>query len=108
MPNGADKNFWRLVTTVAAYHERYKDWPAEVRLAPWAMWSLCQLLDLRNFEMLGNRLRLRTTLRTSFAAGSDRGHVVYESLGDRPTHDSIRAAETWLGVRVRSEFQHTD
>lgn len=108
MPNGADKNYWRLVTTIAGYHEPFKDWPSEVRMAPWAVWSLAQVLDLENFEMLGNRVRLRTTLRTSFAAGGSRGRVLYESLTDGPTHDSVRAAETWLGVLVRREFQHTD
>ena len=108
MPNGADKNFRRLVATIAAYHERFKDWPTEVRVAPWAIWSLAQLLDLENFEKLGNRVRLGTTLRTSFAAGSSRGRVLYESMQDGPTYDSVQAAEAWLGVRVRPEFLHTD
>ena len=106
MPNGADKNFRRLVITVAAYHVRFKDWPTEVRLAPWAMRDIAHLLDQENFELLAGRLRLATTLRAGFAAGSARGRVVYDNLSTHPDFAEVVAAERWLGVRVRPEFLH--
>ena len=108
MPNGVDKNFWRLVSTVAAYHARHKDWPSEARLAPWAIWSLAQLLDAENFELLASRLPLRTTLRASFSAGSSRGHVVYDKIERSPSSDELDAAERWLGVAIRPEYRHAE
>ena len=104
MPNGADKNFRRLVITVAAYHARFKDWPSEVRMQPWALRDMAHLLDAQNFDLLASRLRLATTLRTPFVAGSKRGRVLYEDMGDGPAPEDIEAAEAWLGVRVRPEF----
>ncbi len=106
MPNGADKNFRRMVITVAAYHARFKDRPAEVRMAPWALQEMAHLLDAENFALLASRLRLVTTLRTSFAAGSKRGRVVYEHMGEGPGAQDLQEAEAWLGVRVRPEFLH--
>jgi len=94
------------VITVAAYHARFKDWPTEVRLAPWALREVAHLLDAENFELLASRVRLGTTLRTSFAAGSKRGRVVYESVGTSPALKDLEAAESWLGVSVRREFLH--
>lgn len=106
MPNGADKNFRRLVITVAAYDARFKDWPTELRMQPWALHEIAYLLDAQNFDLLANRLRLATTLRTPFVAGSKRGRVLYEDMGEGPAVEDLEAAEAWLGVRVRPECLH--
>lgn len=106
MPNGADKNYWRLVTTIALYRRRFGDWPTEVRLSPVTLWSLAQLLNMPNFELLARRVRIRTTLRASLTAGSRRGHVSYDDVDEYPQPGEVDAAAAWLGTTVRAEYRH--
>lgn len=108
MPNGVDKNYWRLAIACAAFRERYGIWPTEARVAPIVLWDFGQIFDDRNFELLCSRLQFRTTGRTHIAVGDANVHLVYDKLDPHPDPVLVDEAIGWLGARIRPEFEHVD
>lgn len=58
MPNGHDKNLYRLSAACGEYRERFGAWPAEAALDPAIVENLRWLLTAGDLETLNARLRL--------------------------------------------------
>lgn len=108
MPNGVDKNYWRLVMACALYRAQYGAWPTEARVAPIVLWDYGQIFDPENFERLCARLRFRTTMHAHIAVGNGKAHLVYGSQEEQPDPRLIEEADAWFGVRIRPELAHLD
>jgi hypothetical protein len=107
VPNGADKNYRRLIMACAAFRSLHGVWPSEARLAPVTLWECGQMLDLENFELLCSKLRLRTTKHAQIAVGNASAHLVYEKISN-PSYELLAEAEEWLGATVKREWLELD
>lgn len=100
MPNGADKNYRRLVMTCAAYRQRYGEWPSQARFHPLILHDLATLLDSGEFVKLAAHLQLRTRDRMSISVGG-RGIVDYSDVEhERLDQANLERAELWLDLQL--------
>lgn len=103
MPNGVDKNLYRLATSVATYRAKFGAWPTNARFNPLTLWDLANILEEESFLRLADLMELRTQKDPPISVGGPPGVVRYgvdESVGAQ--EDALR----WLGLKVRRELQH--
>ena len=104
MPNGVDKNLYRLKAACAVYRGKYGEWPSQARFAPGILQDLAGILDIENFERLAAHLELRTADHNDITVGG-RGVVKY-SDNDEPDPALLSLTERWLGLQVRRDVEH--
>jgi hypothetical protein len=102
MPNGVDKNLYRLRSACASYRAKYHEWPSQARLQPLLLWDIAQVLDAENFDRLAAHLELRTRDAPGLSVG---GRGVVEYGGDDVDGELLDLAEKWLGVEVRRDVR---
>jgi hypothetical protein len=106
MPNGVDKNFWRLLAACAVYRQRYEQWPTQARLHPMLLWDLAQIFDGDQFGKLATHLQLRTRDKMGLSVGG-LGTIDYSDVDHgRLDQDALRLAEEWLDVQLRRDLEH--
>ena len=58
MPNGSDKNYYRLKATIAGFRARYGEWPGRVRVWPDYLQTLYAMLPAGGWSRLVRKLDL--------------------------------------------------
>jgi hypothetical protein len=103
MPNGADKNLYRLQAACAVYRQKYHAWPTQARFGAFYLWDLANLLDSENFARLAAHLELRTSDSGEISVGGagvvDYGDVDHERI----EAGMLELTERWLGVEARHD-----
>jgi hypothetical protein len=106
MPNGADKNYRRLLMACAVYRQQYGEWPQQARMHALTLHDLAHVFDKENFERLAAHLELRTLDHIDITVGG-RGVVRYSEVDHSRIDDAVmRLAETWLDLHVRRDLEH--
>ncbi|MGD8485004.1 MAG: hypothetical protein PVG27_01275 [Chloroflexota bacterium] len=98
MPNGDDKSLVRLTLACALFKQRHGCWPNEARLAPGVLRDLALRLDVRDFERLTDRLRLRTSRTAVLTVARGRQTLTYTGTAQAEGLPSDEALD-WLGIR---------
>lgn len=106
MPNGADKNLWRLRYCIAAYRLRFREWPNQARFQPEVLWDIANILDLDSFARLADLLELRTQSE-GISVGGVGGVQHYADVEfDRLPEEARTEATRWLSVEPRDDLRH--
>jgi hypothetical protein len=106
MPNGVDKNLYRLLAACAAYRQRYDQWPTQARMHPLVLHDLAGILDGEQFVKLAVHLQLRTKDDMDISVGG-RGVVSYSDVDHaRVNQDVMLAADQWLDIHIRRDLDH--
>lgn len=99
MPNGWDRNWVRLVLTVAGFREEFGHWPTTVRMHAQMLEHLTGLFSPPLFAALEARIRLipdeDVDVTDFYRAEDDAGHSRYYGGA---THGA-NEARAWLGVK---------
>jgi len=86
--------FEQLVALCAAYRDRHREWPAQVRLDPKRLRDLCRGLDDSGIVNLAAHVRLGTRDSPGMSAG---GRGVVQLGNTAPSEGSLELARLWLG-----------
>src|SRR4051812_30172933 len=100
MPNGGDRNFIRLCSSLEGFRLRHGAWPTEVRLFPGAIADLREhVLGPEAFSKLEALVRLIADEEASMIAQDKDGNSFNYGEEQRPDGTLDISAAEWLGVR---------
>ena len=102
MPNGHDKNWYRLCGALDGFRSRYGRWPTRVCLPSIIMNDLRNLFAGRDFLTLTSKLQFVLDDARIVAADEDGGKYSYGDEGF-PDHRPNPSAAEWLGVCPKPE-----
>jgi Holliday junction resolvase RusA-like endonuclease len=96
MPNGEDRNWRRLITSVNGYRARYETWPSTIRLGQLELDDLRDnLFSPRRWARIAAKLRFVVEPDVAFVSEGHEGSSEYAP--DVLARPDI-SAEDWLGV----------
>lgn len=97
MPNGHDKNWWRLCAVVDGFRMRYGRWPTRVRMPAICMDDFRRLFTEREILSITARVRFSLDDARFVADDADGGRYDYVSDGFPDPKPRVGACE-WFGV----------
>jgi hypothetical protein len=112
MPNGALKNFSRLLITLDGFRSHFGRWPSRVRMPRVCLDDIRRVVSPEDFAKINNKVLLVANEhdRLEFVAEDDVGssfdYGTRLAHGESITHGEERLpAEVWLGVQpIMSDY----
>ncbi len=104
MPNGHDRNWFRLCGAIGGFRDRHGRWPTRVRLFPFAIDDFRDcLFEAGDFALITSKIELVPEEDAPMIAEDDSGASYnYGQEGIFDVDSPHRAAE-WFGVTPRPE-----
>jgi len=102
MPNGHDKNWYRLCGAVDGFRSRYGRWPTRVRLPAIIMNDIRNLFTERDFLTLTSKVQFVLDDARIVADDDDGGKYSYRDEGF-PDQVLKPKADQWFGVCPKPE-----
>jgi hypothetical protein len=114
MPNGAGKNWCRLLIIIEAFYARYKQWPSKMAIPANIFDDLGKhIFTPESFDKLQKRINVVRTER-EFAASDERGNKMsYDEASNADALEYREMAVNWIGVlpdhpHVLRQYMHTE
>ncbi len=99
MPNGFDKNWWRLCAAIDGLYVSHGKWPSRVLLFPLAIEDLkTNVFTKESFAKLTSRLDLVPSESPMVAQDDDGNQYSYDEQGFPEIKPSL-STEEWLGLQ---------
>lgn len=102
MPNGHDKNWFRLCGAINGFRVRYGRWPTRVRLFPVSLEDLRSIFSQEDLARIVSLVKLVAD-EAPFVAEDETGANYNYGVEGFPKVRPTPSAQEWLGVHPKPE-----